>query len=178
MTGAARRWLDALLHLHDSPRRTAAAFALGVFFGFSPFLGLQILLSFGLAFLFRLNRAAVFLGLNTNLPWFMAPWYTATTIGAAWLLGVELPADLGARVTEVVWRGPFDAEFWRGGAALVRPLLAPFLVGPTVAAAAVGAASYPIAHLAIERRRRTRAPQTPAAPSGRDAGADVDLRSH
>jgi uncharacterized protein (DUF2062 family) len=32
-----RRWLDALLHVHDTPERTAAAFALGVFLGFSPF---------------------------------------------------------------------------------------------------------------------------------------------
>ena len=39
-----RRWLDALLHIEDTPERTAAAFALGVFFGFSPFLGLHTIL--------------------------------------------------------------------------------------------------------------------------------------
>jgi len=43
-----RRWLDTLLHIEDTPERTAAAFALGVFFGFSPFLGLHTLL--GIAF--------------------------------------------------------------------------------------------------------------------------------
>ena len=36
MSAGPRRWLDRLLHLHDTPRRTAAAFALGVFFSFSP----------------------------------------------------------------------------------------------------------------------------------------------
>lgn len=36
-----RRWLEALLHIDDTPDRTAAAFALGVFFGFSPLLGLS-----------------------------------------------------------------------------------------------------------------------------------------
>ena len=60
------RWLQSLLHLHDTPRRTAAAFALGVFFSFSPFIGLQIILSFTMAFLLRLNRLAVFLGLNAR----------------------------------------------------------------------------------------------------------------
>ena len=40
-----RRWLDTLLHIDDTPERTAAAFALGVFFGFSPFLGLHTLLA-------------------------------------------------------------------------------------------------------------------------------------
>ena len=42
-----RRWLDALLHVDDTPERTAAAFALGVFFGFSPFLGLHTVLGLG-----------------------------------------------------------------------------------------------------------------------------------
>ena len=40
-----RRWLDTLLHVADTPERTAAAFAMGVFFGFSPFLGLHTLLA-------------------------------------------------------------------------------------------------------------------------------------
>ena len=45
-----RRWLDALLHIEDSPERTAAAFALGVFFGFSPLLGLHTILGVIAAF--------------------------------------------------------------------------------------------------------------------------------
>ncbi len=48
---AARRWLEQLLHTHDTPRRTAAAYALGVFFGFSPFLGLHTILGVALAFM-------------------------------------------------------------------------------------------------------------------------------
>ena len=42
-----RRWLDQLLHTHDTPQRTAAAYALGVFFGFSPLLGLHTVLGPG-----------------------------------------------------------------------------------------------------------------------------------
>ena len=71
-----RRWLEALLHIDDSPERTAAAFALGVFFGFSPFLGFHTILGIVFAFLLNLNRVAVLLGsanerrlqeANTNL---------------------------------------------------------------------------------------------------------------
>ena len=40
-----RRWLQALLHVHDTPERTASAFALGVFLGFSPFLGLHTIVA-------------------------------------------------------------------------------------------------------------------------------------
>ena len=59
MSGSSRAFsrtrgaIRALLHLRDTPVRTAAAFALGVFFSFSPFLGLQIVLSMLLAFALR-----------------------------------------------------------------------------------------------------------------------------
>ncbi|PYR27245.1 MAG: DUF2062 domain-containing protein, partial [Acidobacteria bacterium] len=64
-----QRWLNVLLHIADTPERTAAAFALGVFFGFSPFLGLHTLLALAVAFLLNLNRVAVLLGVYSNLPW-------------------------------------------------------------------------------------------------------------
>ncbi len=109
MTGTSagpRRWLDRLLHLHDTPRRTAAAFALGVFFSFSPFIGLQILCSMTLAFLLGLNRVAVFVGLNANLPWFVVPWYAGATLVAARALGVPLPEDFRAELGAVVQLSP------------------------------------------------------------------------
>ena len=81
-----RRWLGALLHIDDTPERTAAAFAFGVFFGFSPFLGLHTLLGIVFAFLLNLNRVAVLLGVYSNLPWFLGPYYALVTV-------------LGARIT-------------------------------------------------------------------------------
>ena len=51
-----RRWLDTLLHIEDTPERTAAAFALGVFFGFSPLLGFHTILAIVFAFFLNLNR--------------------------------------------------------------------------------------------------------------------------
>ena len=50
LTALVRRWLDTLLHIDDTPERTAAAFALGVFFGFSPFLGFHTMLAIVFAF--------------------------------------------------------------------------------------------------------------------------------
>jgi uncharacterized protein (DUF2062 family) len=51
-----RRWLDQLLHTHDTPQRTAAAYALGVFFGFSPLLGLHTVLGVIVAHRRRLEQ--------------------------------------------------------------------------------------------------------------------------
>jgi len=80
---AVRRWLDVLLHIDDTPERTAAAFALGVFFGFSPFLGFHTILAIIFAFFLNLNRVAALLGVYSNLPWFLGPYYAlATRLGA------------------------------------------------------------------------------------------------
>ena len=141
-----------LLHLHDTPPRTAAAFALGVFFSFSPFLGLQILVATGLAFLLGLNRLAVFVGLNANLPWFIVPWYAGTTIAAAALLGVSLPRQFAGDVAELFSMGLFSREFWLHARAVLRPFAIPFLVGPTVGAAILGLAAYPLTLMMLNRR--------------------------
>src|SRR5205814_5057196 len=82
-----RRWLDALLHIEDTPERTAAAFALGVFFGFSPMLGFHTILGILFAFLLNLNRVAVLLGVYSNLPWIIAPYYAFVTLAGARLTG-------------------------------------------------------------------------------------------
>jgi len=141
-----------LLHLHDTPRRTAAAFALGVFFSFSPFIGLQIALAMGLAFLLGLNRLAVFVGLNANLPWIIAPWYAGTTFAAAALMGLALPPDFRRDLGALFSLGVFSRDFWSHAGGLLRPLLIPFLVGPTVGAALVGLAAYPATYAMLNRR--------------------------
>jgi uncharacterized protein (DUF2062 family) len=158
-----RAWLERLLHLHDTPRRTAAAFALGVFFSFSPFIGLQVLCSFAIAFALGLNRLAVFVGLNTNLPWLLAPWYVGTTMLAAAALGMSLPPDFGQHLRALLDLGPFSASFWTGARDLVRPFLLPYLIGPTVGAAFIGLAAYPATRTLLERRARAQARQALAA---------------
>jgi uncharacterized protein (DUF2062 family) len=150
-------WGERLLHLHDTPRRTAAAFAIGVFFSFSPFIGLQILLSFAIAFLWRLNRLAVFVGLNANLPWLLAPWYAGTTIAAAYALDMTLPADFRVQLEGLFSLNPLTREFWAHLATLVEPFLVPFLVGPTTGAAVIGLVTYPAAHALLRRRARLHA---------------------
>ena len=78
-----RRWMQILLHVHDTPTRTAAAYALGVFFGFTPFFGLHTIGGLAVAFVWNLNRVAVLLGVYSNLPWIIVPYYaSATMLGA------------------------------------------------------------------------------------------------
>src|SRR5262245_4850448 len=107
-----RGWLERLLHIHDSPQRTAAAFATGVFVGFSPFLGLHTALALLFAFLFNLNRVAVLLGAFSNLPWIMGAYYTLVTVVTAEVMGVDLPPDFHGRAGELFQLSLFHGEFW------------------------------------------------------------------
>src|SRR5437879_2121597 len=62
-----------VLHLGDSPKRTALAFALGVFIAFSPTYGLHTAAVFFLAWAFRLNFLAMMAGNLLNNPWTFLP---------------------------------------------------------------------------------------------------------
>lgn len=137
-----RRWVEALLHIHDTPRRTAAAFALGLFLGFSPFLGLHTALALGLAFVLNLNRVAVLVGVYANLPWIIAAWYGLTTALGAWLMRTHLPHGFRQTMSEIFDLSLYQPHFWQRLWTIVEPLFWPFVVGSLVGAVVVAAAGY------------------------------------
>jgi uncharacterized protein (DUF2062 family) len=149
-----RRWLDTLLHVDDTPQRTAAAFALGVFFGFSPFLGFHTLLAIGLAFLLNLNRVAVLLGVYSNLPWIIGAYYTFTTMMGSVITRTRLPPGLGERLGALFEESLFHAQFWHDLGQLLRPLLWPYAVGALIGACIMSALAYPLALAFVTSRRR------------------------
>jgi uncharacterized protein (DUF2062 family) len=125
-----------------SPRRTAAAFALGVFLSFSPFLGLQMAIGFSTAFAFRLSRVVMFAGLCTNLPWLMLPWYTGMTAAGAYVLRAPVSGDLSAsfsRLFDLSLTGP---AFWTQAVEIAAPFLWSFVFGSTAGALVIGAVAY------------------------------------
>lgn len=148
----ARRWLDHLLHTHDTPRRTAAAFAVGVFFGFSPFLGLHTILGLVVAFAFGLNRVAVLLGVYSNLPWILPAYYTVTTMIGATLLGVDVPPDLLKEFRESLAAASWG-EF-RTFARSLTPLLWAYGLGSTIGAVALSVVAYRASLAMIVTHRR------------------------
>lgn len=149
-----RRWLDSLLHIDDSPERTSAAFAIGVLFGFSPFIGLHTILGLALAFAFNLNRVAIVLGVYSNLPWIIAPYYTLATMGGAALLRTSFPPRFGNDLAHLFELSILSHAFWLRLVELIRPLLWPFFVGSSLGAVALAAIAYPVALAFITSRRR------------------------
>ena len=152
--GLIRRWLGALLHIDDTPERTAAAFALGVFFGFSPMLGFHTLLGVVAAFVLNLNRVAVLLGVYSNLPWFLAPYYAAATMAGARITGHKLPPNLRSQLGDMFELTIFGGEFWHRLITFLKPLLLPYAVGSTFGALILAACAYPIALAFVTSRRR------------------------
>ncbi len=153
--GFARRWLGALLHIDDSPERTAAAFALGVFLGFSPFVGFHTLIGVLLAFVLNFNRVAVLIGIYSNLPWIVAPYYAFVTmfVGGP-LTGHRIPPGFRRQVADVFEQSLFRADFWKQLLVVLRPLVIPYTVGSLLGAVLLAAIAYPLALAFVTNQRR------------------------
>ena len=147
-----RRWLDQLLHTHDTPQRTAAAYALGIFFGFSPFLGLHTVLGLAFAFALNLNRVAVLLGIYSNLPWILPAYYTLTTVAGAAILGVQVPPgllrDLSSALADASWT---DFRILAGSLA---PLAWAYLLGSSLGAVILAAIAYRVSLTMVLAHRK------------------------
>ena len=150
-----RRWMGQLLHVDDTPERTAAAFALGVFIGFSPFLGLHTILGIVFAFLLNVNRVAVLLGVYSNLPWIIAPYYAfVTMVVGAPITNHRIPAGFKSQLVALFAHSLFQSEFWHELGVLLRPLLWPYTVGSMIGAVVLAALAYALALGFVTSRRR------------------------
>ena len=149
--------MQSLLHTHDTPERTAVALGVGVFVGFSPFLGLHILIAIAVAFLFSLNRVAVVAGACLNLPWIMGAYYAAATALGTWILGTEVPPHLLLSL-ESIWELPRWRERIGALGGVLEPLLWPFTLGSMICSVALGVLAFRVAlPILVAHRRRHQA---------------------
>ena len=134
---------------------------MGVYIAFHPLFGLHTLMALGIAFAFRLSRAAVLVGIYVNNPWTIAPMYLAGTTLGCWILGVPLDG-LGA----IEW--DLDSlAFYRSLLVSLRPYLWPYVVGNTILGAACGLVAYAVMRWILERRARRRPRRRASGHDGR-----------
>jgi uncharacterized protein (DUF2062 family) len=146
MTQRLRRLVQLLLHIEDTPHRTALAFGVGILIAFSPFIGIHFGIALLVAFLFRLNRVAILFGTYLNNPWTLAPIYLAGTSLGCLLLGVSSEG-----LETIDWELTGWA-FLQGLWTTLRPYLWPFLIGNTLLGAACGMLGYFVLRRVLERR--------------------------
>jgi len=151
-----RKQLYQVLHLDESPQRTALAFAVGVFIAFSPTYGLHTLMVLFCTWVFRLNFLALMAGAFINNPWTIVP-----ILGATLWTGVQV---LGMPPIEpLTWSDVSFASVYRQ----VSPYFLPFLVGGLVLSLVGAAVSYPVAYWLISkyRVRKAHAPAEDRLPT-------------
>ncbi len=68
-----RFYIKKLLELRDKPEETARGLALGVFIGFLPINGFQVLVAVSIAALTRVSKVAAAIGTHVTNPWTTIP---------------------------------------------------------------------------------------------------------
>ena len=161
--------IKRLLHIEDTPERTALAYSIGIFLGFSPFLGLHTLMGLAIAFLFGLNRVAILLGVWTNTPWWIVPFYMIATWVGMWVTGFRIGwGALGGIFQLGMDRGFMSPIFW-GSVTSQWGLLFSFLFGSLILCFLLSVVAYPLSlkwikFYRFKRERAKIAGNEPAMP--------------
>ena len=155
-----RSLLKLVLHLRESPQRTALAFAIGVFICFSPAYGLHTAMVFFFAWALGLNFLALFAGALLNNPWTVVPILGATYWVGALLLGRSDNPSFN-------WQDmSFSAIYEQ-----VMPYALPFVLGGMVLSLLGAALAYPLAYFFVSKYRRSHPlTQTEPLPPSQDVG--------
>nr|MBI3614185.1 DUF2062 domain-containing protein [Nitrospirota bacterium] len=140
-----RAHLEQVLHLHESPHRTALAFAVGIFIAFSPTYGLHTISAVFCAWAFRLNAVALMTGAFVNNPWTVVPILAATFWTGFHVMGV--PEGAPVQWSQLTLEGLY---------AQIQTYALPFFVGGILLSLLVTLFAYPVAYWVIAQARARR----------------------
>lgn len=141
---AFRDKLAAIFSVKDSPKKIAISFAVGVFIGMSPILGLHTVLGIAAAWIFRLNKFVTIIGVYITNPWTIVPIYTFATWFGAKLLGVN------KIIPSIDWNN-ISFNYLLNE---MSHLLLPFIFGTTLLGFLSAIAGYIIIYKAVTRSRQ------------------------
>lgn len=141
-----------LLAIRDTPNAIAGGIAIGIFFGFTPLLGLKMLLSIFFAWLTRSNllAAAIAVTLHDLVLPFMPMIYRIEYDVGYWLL--SQPHQWPQKLRHFRWR----AEEWRNWTTFFT-IGKPWLLGSVVCAAPVALLSFFISKQCVAAYHRKHA---------------------
>ncbi len=138
-----RNQVTQVLHLKESPHRTASAFAIGVFIAFSPTYGLHALTVVFCAWAFRLNFLALLLGSLVNNPWTVAPILGGTLWTGFIILGMP-------NTPMFTWNDLSLETLY----STLLPYILPFMIGACVLSLISAILAYPLALILVSRYRK------------------------
>ncbi len=156
--GSIKDLVRKLLHIEDTPERTALAFSIGIFLGFSPFLGLHTVVGLAVAFLFGLNRVAILLGVWTNTPWWIVPFYMIATWVGMGVTGFRMEFTALRDIFQLGMDRGFTSSIFWGCMASQWGLLLSYLIGSSLLSILLGLVAYPLSLKWIRFYRLKRRP--------------------
>lgn len=135
--------LRQVLSVHEPPHRVAAAFAMGIFIGMSPLLGVHTILGIILAWQLRLNKLVTLIGVYVTNPWTIVPIYTFSTWLGTKIIGVShiIPPMDWSHMTFTLLINEF------------KHLLMPFVVGSTVMGIVSAILGYILIYRTVKQNR-------------------------
>lgn len=139
---ALRQRVSQVLHLQETPHRTALAFAIGVFIAFAPHYLFHTASAVFCAWMFRLNYMAVFLGSFINNPWTLIPILASSLYTGLFILGES--STITIEWNQLTMENLFD---------MLSPYLLPFLVGACTLATFCSILAYPLMRWTVTRYR-------------------------
>jgi uncharacterized protein (DUF2062 family) len=129
-----RNRIRNMLLIDATPHRIALAFAVGIFIGVSPLLGIHTVLGLIVAYLFRFSRLATLTGVFVTNPVSIVPIYSF----CIWVGMVLLGVDMTDIVAELDWHHMNIATLGRE----LEMLLWPFVVGTLIVGTAGAFTGY------------------------------------
>jgi uncharacterized protein (DUF2062 family) len=141
-----RTQLTSILHLQESPHRTALAFSIGVFIAFAPHYGLHTVSVVLCAWAFRLNYLVVFLGALINNPWTIIPILGGSLYTGFALFGMPPTASFDWQDIQI--ENVYD---------ITSQYLLPFIVGGCLLGVLGAILAYPMMLYTIRRYRAMKA---------------------
>ena len=134
--------LKQLLHLQESPHRTALAFAIGAWIAFCPLYGFHMILVIFCAWAFGLNFIALTAGALINNPWTIVP-----ILGATYWTGAVIVGQSESPSFE--WGNLGFIDLYEQ----IVPHAVPFAVGGAVLSVIGAVLSYAVALYLIRKHR-------------------------
>jgi len=148
----------SIFQVKETPHRIGMAFAVGVFMGISPFLGLHYIGAFFIAWMFRLNKLVSMVGVSVNNPWTIVPISTFSVWIGAKMLGIKqvLPDVDWQNISLIKILERFtDLKSFMNMVEQLWPLLASFFVGSILICTLSAVAGYFIIQILMAKYKGT-----------------------
>ncbi|MCZ7648294.1 MAG: DUF2062 domain-containing protein [Planctomycetota bacterium] len=165
-----RRWIRKILSLNDPPESIAASVAIGIFIAWTPTIGLQMIISFALCIVARVNRIAGPLMAWLTNPLTIPPIFYFNYLVGTFIFEDSVDAEVAHQRMDAAWErmgevGLWDfvtfnrqqikmwfSELFNLGAEIMIPLL----LGSIAVGLVLGVVSYPLTVRAVVAFRKAR----------------------